>query len=434
MLRGFIGGIFWGTLLSVGGLAALSVHDSMRKRPAPVPVSVAVPAGSEFNSKREDRQANLAPRDTRPLAPMAAPSALPLATDDTQTYDPVLDAARDTATQPTTQDMPSALPSAPQDEERPPQIAITPPDKPNLSLENIKRPEKPLKQDVALAPQAPVQPNIANTEEAPLPTAPAVPNDPIDTPTLGASEEQEIETEAMAETPKFVDDPDMPAYQEYGAADIPVDGKPMLSIILVEDAQRALRPETLEGLAFPVSIAIDPAGPDVFEHGVTYLSAGFDVIAHGGFVTTPSAQDIATGIEGISQDMPYVIGFLEETTGAFQGNRGVLKQLTQSSVALGQGLIVHNKGLNPILGVAEKTGVPALVITADIDGAGQNISAIRRQLDGAAFKARQKGSAVVIGRLQPDTVTALLQWALQSRAQTVAIVPVSQQMRQMMKN
>jgi polysaccharide deacetylase 2 family uncharacterized protein YibQ len=443
MLRGLLSGFFWGAILSVGGLAALSVHDSMRKRPAPVPVSVAVPAGSEFNSKREDRQANLSPSENAPIAPAAMPSALP-STAANETADPVLNASQDTAIQPTTQNSPSALPTAPTEETNAPQIAALPPEKPNLSLENIKRPEKPMKENIAVAPQMPQQPQLDTNEDVALPTAPVVPSDPIETPTFGNTETQsetkelevkEPETKEAEVAPlKFVDDPEMPAYREFGAADIILDGKPMLSIILIDDAQRALGPDAISGLAFPVSIAIDPASPDVFEHGLEYLNKGFDVLAHGGFAQNPTAQDIATGAEGILKDMPYTIGFLEQNKGSLQSSREAVKQLSTSAVLGGQGIVVHDKGFNPAISLADKAGVPALVITTDIDGAGQNISAIRRQLDGAAFKARQKGAVVLLGRLKPDTVTALLQWSLQSRAQSVAIVPVSQQMREMMKN
>ncbi len=50
---------------------------------------------------------------------------------------------------------------------------------------------------------------------------------------------------------------------------------------------------------------------------------------------------------------------------------------------------------------------------------------IRRFLDQAAFKAGQEGAVIMLGRLRPDTISALLLWGLQDRANSVALVPVS---------
>ncbi|MFC6759564.1 divergent polysaccharide deacetylase family protein [Sulfitobacter porphyrae] len=49
---------------------------------------------------------------------------------------------------------------------------------------------------------------------------------------------------------------------------------------------------------------------------------------------------------------------------------------------------------------------------------------IRRFLDQAAFKAGQEGAVIMLG-LRPDTISALLLWGLQDRANSVALVPVS---------
>ncbi len=64
-------------------------------------------------------------------------------------------------------------------------------------------------------------------------------------------------------------------------------------------------------------------------------------------------------------------------------------------------------------------------ILRDFDGEGQDARTKRRFLDGAAFRARQDGSVVMLGRLTPDTLSALLLWSLQDRAASVAMVPVS---------
>ncbi len=75
--------------------------------------------------------------------------------------------------------------------------------------------------------------------------------------------------------------------------------------------------------------------------------------------------------------------------------------------------------------LAAKEGVPSATVFRDFDSKGQTAVVIRRFLDQAAFKAGRDNNVVMIGRLRADTVQALMLWALQDRAETVAIGPVS---------
>jgi polysaccharide deacetylase 2 family uncharacterized protein YibQ len=50
---------------------------------------------------------------------------------------------------------------------------------------------------------------------------------------------------------------------------------------------------------------------------------------------------------------------------------------------------------------------------------------IRRFLDQAAFKAGLESGVIMMGRLRPETVSALLLWGLQDRAGQVALAPIS---------
>ena len=51
---------------------------------------------------------------------------------------------------------------------------------------------------------------------------------------------------------------------------------------------------------------------------------------------------------------------------------------------------------------------------------------MRRFLDQAAFRAAQEEAGVIMmGRVRPDTISALLLWGLQDRASRVALAPVS---------
>ena len=62
----------------------------------------------------------------------------------------------------------------------------------------------------------------------------------------------------------------------------------------------------------------------------------------------------------------------------------------------------------------------------DFDESGQDATVIRRFLDQAAFRARQEGSVIMVGRLRPATISALLLWGLQDRAASVRLTPISE--------
>jgi polysaccharide deacetylase 2 family uncharacterized protein YibQ len=80
-------------------------------------------------------------------------------------------------------------------------------------------------------------------------------------------------------------------------------------------------------------------------------------------------------------------------------------------------------------GLGLRAGVPAATIYRDLDGEGQDAQVIRRFIDQAAFRARQDSGVVLLGRMRPDTVTALINWGNDKRAAQVAQVPLSAVLR-----
>ncbi len=69
--------------------------------------------------------------------------------------------------------------------------------------------------------------------------------------------------------------------------------------------------------------------------------------------------------------------------------------------------------------------MPSATLFRDLDGDGQDQGLIRLTLDQAAFRARQEGAVVMLGRLRADTISALLLWGLQDRGNTIELVPIS---------
>ena len=91
----------------------------------------------------------------------------------------------------------------------------------------------------------------------------------------------------------------------------------------------------------------------------------------------------------------------------------------------GRGLVTFDQGLNAADQEARRNDLPATTIFRRIDADAEDAPVIRRYLDRAAFKAAQDGRVVVIGTLRPETVTGILEWAVEGRASTVALAPIT---------
>ncbi|SEO95112.1 Uncharacterized conserved protein YibQ, putative polysaccharide deacetylase 2 family [Salinihabitans flavidus] len=212
----------------------------------------------------------------------------------------------------------------------------------------------------------------------------------------------------------------------YRAAHDDPAGKPLMSIVLIDDGQAAIGVEALESFPYPLSFAVSTLAPDAREKMEYYRSRGFEVLAMIDLPETAAARDVEVAMQAHLEALPEAAAVLEGTADGVQGSREVSDQVTEILKETGHGLVMHPKGLNTARKLAEREGIPAATVFRDFDGEGQSPVVMRRFLDHAAFKARQEeGGVIMLGRLRPDTVSALLLWALQDRVEEVALVPVS---------
>ncbi|WP_406650113.1 divergent polysaccharide deacetylase family protein [Aliisedimentitalea scapharcae] len=202
------------------------------------------------------------------------------------------------------------------------------------------------------------------------------------------------------------------------------DGKPLMSILLIDDEQ-AIGAEALLDFPYPLSFAIDPSDPDATDKMARYRAAGFEVVAMTNFAAAATATDAETALEVWFASLPETVAVLEGTGSGIQGNRALSDQVTAVVKDTGRGLITQDRGLNTVQKLAQRDGVPSGVVFRDFDGAGQTPTVMRRFLDQAAFRAGQQGAVIMLGRVRPDTISALLLWGLQDRASRVALAPIS---------
>lgn len=213
--------------------------------------------------------------------------------------------------------------------------------------------------------------------------------------------------------------------EEFAAPVASAAGKPRMAIILVDTGQGPLGAEAIEAFPFPVSVAVQADAPDAALRAAKYRARGFEVLSMIDIPQGATASDTEVAVSAALAAVPEVIGVLEGVATGLQGSRDVSAQVAQALLASGHGLVMLPNGLNTAQALAARDGVPSVTVFRDFDGAGQDNRVKRRFLDQAAFKARQDGHVVMLGRMSADTISALLLWGLQDRANSVALVPVS---------
>ena len=218
-----------------------------------------------------------------------------------------------------------------------------------------------------------------------------------------------------------------PGASPFAANAVPFDlpeGRPLMSIVLI-DGIGAVGAEALTEFPYPLSFAIDPEDPEAAAKAAARRQAGFEVLLMADLPRQASPQDAETALEVWRGKLPEAVAILEGVETGVQGNRPLADQVAAMAASAGYGLVTQNSGLNTVQKLAVRDGVPAGFVFRDFDGAGQDPRAIRRFLDQAAFRAGQEGSVIMLGRLRPDTISALLIWGLQDRADRVTLAPVS---------
>lgn len=203
-------------------------------------------------------------------------------------------------------------------------------------------------------------------------------------------------------------------------------GKPLFSVVLQDTGEADLDRATLAALPFPVSFVIDPLAPTASEAAQIYRAAGQEVVMlASGIPKGAQASDLEQSFQANETVLPEALAIMDIGTGGFQDNRPLATQVVPLIKAQGLGLLTFDRGLNAADQVARRDGVASAMIFRELDAQGEDTPLIRRYLDRAAFKAAQEGRVVVLGATRPETVAALMEWAVEGRAASVALAPIS---------
>jgi len=428
---GFLGGFIRGLIVGGFALACVSLYFGNKAAPTPERTEVEVPAGSEFTLRREDT----AVQRPKPLEQTTTASAPEVMQPSVETSLGDTSGLTDAPMIPETGLVDPSSPSTPEAG----LAAPAAPERPRLPTITSALPSRPQTEAQSAAPTQPkIERGNADATRAPslesgqivVPSDPAAPQlrrgDQTNDTSLAQVQVDAIETE----------DPYGKAIDLYAHERVNDEGKPKLSIVLMTDELNAIDPNLVQALPIPVTFAIDPINPSADALLLSLRELEQEAVILADLPPQAVVQDVDIALSALVNLLPRTVGFIERQAGALQQSRDVMLHVPEVLNRTGHGLIVYEKGLNTLAKEAIKAGTPVATIYRDLDGADQNERTIRRFLDGAVFRATNSASEpiVVLARLRPETMSAILIWALQERAQNIAVVPVSQLMQSDTKN
>ncbi len=456
-MRGFMAGTIWGLVLVSAGAVTLSLLYPAAPSPdvgdLPTRATAHAPAPVADGVASADPDAD--PAENAPAAPGAhgTPDDLaPLTRGDTAPADrPRIGAATETLT------IPDETAPAPQ---VPAAGTVQVPQEESIRLPVTTEPSQPLAPGIPAGgsgfgrdgtrqtgPDAPAI-QVSAAEEGSGATAPtpdveadyqprladlpqAGTGDPAKSPLLGHRARPLIAEKGRGDGSP---EPDQSAVRQrpldrYAVSFENTEDQPLLSIVLIDD-DKAQGLDALTGFPHPISFAIDPAAPDAPEKMARHRAAGHEVVALVDLPEGATAQDAEVALFAGFDLLNETVGLLEGAQTGIGGSRALSDQVSVFLAETGRGLITRKNGLNSVQKFAARRGVPSAVVFRDFDGAGQTPTAMRRFLDQAALRAGQEGGVIMLGRVRPETVSALLLWGDKHRAARVALAPVSAVLRQ----
>ena len=232
--------------------------------------------------------------------------------------------------------------------------------------------------------------------------------------------------EPAAPTPVVVEEQpeiDAPAIRRHAAVWQGDRDGPMISVILIDALELSDPVGALTALPFDVTVALDPTAPGAASRMTVLRAAGIEVAI---LLTLPEGatpSDVEISLAAARDVLPATVLLLDD--GSRRHARGVTDQIIAALAEEGRGFVTAAQGLDTGLRLAEATGVPAAAVLRDLGNVAQEARALRRFLDQAAFRARQTGGEVLMGRITAETLTALAAWGVSLSGDTVRVVPAS---------
>jgi len=162
---------------------------------------------------------------------------------------------------------------------------------------------------------------------------------------------------------------------------------------------------------------VDVAKKDGLPGGMTPLPEG------------AAPADVEVAFQSFFAALPEAVVIMDLPEAVLQESRPRAAQVVEILADSGHGLVTYDKGLNTVMQIASQASVPAATVFRDIDPGTHDVAAMKRFLDQAAFRAGLDGKVILKAEARPETLTALAEWSLGSRAASVVFAPISALLR-----
>ncbi|MEM1266971.1 MAG: divergent polysaccharide deacetylase family protein [Pseudomonadota bacterium] len=204
--------------------------------------------------------------------------------------------------------------------------------------------------------------------------------------------------------------------------------RPLMSIVLLDQGAPQTLREGLLSLSAPFTFGVEADLENATDITTTYRTAGYEVVA-----VMPAEQQIVErgGDPALLADLvsatlaavPGSTALVDRIDGPMPLDQALAARAIDAVTVTGHGLLTHRGiGLNDVPDRAREANVPSGVIYRVVD---EIPSAVAAELARALVEAQDNGSVIVMARMQPETVTALISWLLGPAANAVSIAPVS---------
>lgn len=243
-------------------------------------------------------------------------------------------------------------------------------------------------------------------------------------PTIG-SQEDAPESDATAENvvqEPVQSDVALIAHSEPFTAD----GQSLFSIVIIDVGREGVPREQLLNSTYPITVAIDPVAPEAASLAAQYRAAGIEVVALvNDLPLAAQPSDVQVAVSGYFDILDRSIAIMDPLDRRLQRNSSLLQPVLGALSATGHGLLTYAQGLNSARQTARRYDVPSASVFRILDAEGERAPKIKRYLKRAAFNANKNGAVVVVGRSYSETMTAILEWALESNDTSMSIAPLS---------
>lgn len=200
----------------------------------------------------------------------------------------------------------------------------------------------------------------------------------------------------------------------------------VFSVVLIDVGAEGMPRDEILALELPFSIAIDPSAPGAAEAAKAYRDAGIEVLAVLNDLPAASEPaDVAIALGSYFNVLDQSIAVLDPVDGRIQANRSLLQPVLGAIRDTGHGLLTYDRGLNTAQQAARREGIASATVFRLLDGEREEAPLIKRYLSRAAFTASNDGAVVVVGHSYPETVKAVLEWALDEKDAELSVAPVS---------